>query len=81
MNTTLTVLGLLGLGRLYKRDPGLGIRFAIVLLFFPLTYYVTHPETYYFRPVDPLIVVLAAVFIAGSKPPQQKPIAASPPAI
>jgi 4-amino-4-deoxy-L-arabinose transferase-like glycosyltransferase len=81
VNTTLTVLGLLGLGRLYKRDSGLGTRFAIVLLFFPLTYYSTHPETYYFRPVDPLIVILAAVFMAGSKPPQQKPIAASPPAI
>jgi hypothetical protein len=81
VNTTLTVLGLLGLGRLYKRDSGLGTRFAIVLVFFPLTYYITHPETYYFRPVDPLIVVLAAVFMAGSKPPQQKPIAASPLAI
>ena len=44
-------------------------------------YYITHPETYYFRPVDPLIVVLAAMAIAGFKPPQQKPIAASPPAI
>jgi 4-amino-4-deoxy-L-arabinose transferase-like glycosyltransferase len=81
VNATLTVLGLVGLRRLYQRDSGLGTRFAIVLLFFPLTYYITHPETYYFRPVDPLIVVLAAVAIAGFKPPQQKPIAASPPAI
>jgi hypothetical protein len=49
------------------------LRFAIVLLFFPLTYYFSHPETYYFRPVDPLIVVPAALFIAGrsrhEKPP------------
>jgi hypothetical protein len=37
-----------------------------VLFFFPLPYYFTHPETYYFRPVDPLIVVLAAVVIAGA---------------
>ncbi|MFL6303780.1 MAG: ArnT family glycosyltransferase [Candidatus Sulfotelmatobacter sp.] len=81
VNTTLTILGLLGLGRLYKRDSGLGTRFAIVLFFFPLTYYITHPETYYFRPVDPLIVILAAVAIAGFKPPPQKPIAASLPAI
>ena len=81
VNTTLTVLGLLGLGRLYKRDSGLGTRFAIVLLFFPLTYYISHPETYYFRPVDPLIVVLAAVAMAGFKAPRQKAIAASPGAI
>lgn len=81
VNTTMTVLGLLGLARLYGRDSGLGTRFAIVLVFFPLTYYITHPETYYFRPVDPLIVVLGAVAIVGFRAPQQKSIAASPPAI
>jgi hypothetical protein len=81
VNTTLTVLGFIGLGRLYKRDSSLATRFAIVLLFFPLTYYITHPETYYLRPVDPLIVVLAALVIAGFEPAQQKSIAASPRAI
>lgn len=81
VNTTLTVLGLVGLARLYKRDSGLGTQFAMVLFFFPLTYYITHPETYYFRPVDPLIVVLAAVAIVGFRAPQQKPIAASPGAV
>ncbi|OLE12614.1 MAG: hypothetical protein AUG89_07175 [Acidobacteria bacterium 13_1_20CM_4_56_7] len=81
VNTTLTVLGFIGLGRLYKRDSSLATRFAIVLLFFPLTYYITHPETYYLRPVDPVIVVLAALVIAGFEPAQQKSIAASPRAI
>ena len=65
VNTTMTLLGLWGLSRVFQRDPALGVRFAIVLLFFPLTYYISHPETYYFRPVDPLIVVLAAVAVAG----------------
>lgn len=65
VNTIMTILGLLGLRRVFQRDWSLGVRFAIVLFFFPLTYYVTHPDTYYFRPVDPLIVVLAAVAIAG----------------
>jgi len=65
VDTTMSVLGLLGLRRVWKRDRALGVRFAIVLFFFPLTYYFSHPETYYFRPVDPLIVVLAAVTIAG----------------
>lgn len=68
VNTTMTLLGLLGLRRLFKRDAALAVRFAIVLLFFPLTYYISHPETYYFRPVDPLIVILAAVAIAGRRP-------------
>jgi len=63
VQTTLTVLGLLGLRRAFRRDATLGMRFAIVMFFFPLTYYISHPETYYFRPVDPLIVVLAAIAI------------------
>jgi len=67
VNTTMTVLGFIGLRRVFKRDAALGIRFAIVLLFFPLAYYISHPETYYFRPVDPLIVVLAAVAVAGRR--------------
>ncbi len=65
VNTTMTVLGLLGLRRVVKIDRSLAMRFAIVLLFYPLSYYFSHPETYYFRPVDPLIVILAAVTIAG----------------
>jgi hypothetical protein len=65
LDTTMTLLGLLGLWRVFKRDSSLAMRFAIVLLIFPLPYYISHPETYYFRPVDPLIVVLAAVAVAG----------------
>ncbi len=66
LDTTMTILGLFGMWRVFKRDLPLGMRFAIVLLVFPLPYYISHPETYYFRPVDPLIVVLAAVTIAGA---------------
>ena len=65
VNTTMTILGLLGLRRVLRRDSALGVRFAIVLLFFPITYYISHPETYYFRPVDPIIAVLAALTVAG----------------
>jgi 4-amino-4-deoxy-L-arabinose transferase-like glycosyltransferase len=72
--TTLTILALVGLWRVFRldeqrQDSALGVRFAIVLFFFPLAYYFSHPETYYFRPVDPLIVVLGAVAIAGSNRP------------
>jgi hypothetical protein len=65
VDTALTILGLLGLRRVFGADSGLGMRFAIVLFFFPLAYYFSHPETYYFRPVDPLIVMLAAVAVTG----------------
>jgi 4-amino-4-deoxy-L-arabinose transferase-like glycosyltransferase len=63
--TTFSVLALLGLRRVFQLDWALAVRFAIVLACFPLVYYVTHPETYYFRPVDPLLVVLTAVALAG----------------
>ncbi len=63
VDTTMTVLGALGLWHMFRRDSSVGVRFAIVLLVFPLPYYISHPETYYFRPVDPIIVVLAAVTI------------------
>jgi 4-amino-4-deoxy-L-arabinose transferase-like glycosyltransferase len=66
VDTTMSILGLFGLWRLFQRGSPLAMRFAIVLFFFPLTYYISHPETYYFRPVDPLIVILAAVTVAGS---------------
>jgi hypothetical protein len=65
VDTTMTILALLGLRRVFRRDSSLGMRFAIVLFFFPLAYYFSHPETYYFRPADPLIVILAAVTVAG----------------
>jgi 4-amino-4-deoxy-L-arabinose transferase-like glycosyltransferase len=81
VNTTMTILGLVGLRRVFKLDPSLGIRFAIVLLAFPLTYYISHPETYYLRPVDPLIVVLAAVTVAGAKEGHGRRIAAPPAAV
>src|SRR3984957_14799989 len=42
VDTTLSVLGLLGLWRVFRMDRSLGMRFAIVLLFFPLTYYISH---------------------------------------
>jgi 4-amino-4-deoxy-L-arabinose transferase-like glycosyltransferase len=81
VDTTLTILGLLGLRRVFRRDRALGIRFAIVLFFFPLAYYFTHCETYYFRPADPLIVVLAAVAIAGRLHTQALPAASGQAAI
>jgi 4-amino-4-deoxy-L-arabinose transferase-like glycosyltransferase len=75
--TTFSLLALLGLRRVFQLDRALGVRFAIVLGCFPLVYYVTHPETYYFRPVDPLLVVLTAVAIAGRVQP---PAELQPPA-
>jgi len=67
VDTTMSILALLGLRRVFQRNSLLAMRFAIVLAIFPLAYYFSHPETYYFRPVDPLIVVLAAVTLVARK--------------
>lgn len=57
--STLTGLALLGLWRALRADWSAAMPYALVLLSFPLIYYITSPEVYYRRPLDPLIVVLA----------------------
>jgi hypothetical protein len=39
--------------------------YVIVFFFFPMIYYLTHPEDYYRRPIDPQYVVLAAYAVAS----------------
>ncbi|HET7206461.1 MAG TPA: glycosyltransferase family 39 protein [Terriglobales bacterium] len=65
LSTVLTVLAVMGLRRAFRTDVRVAVRYAIVLLFFPLVYYISHPETYYFRPVDPIIVVLGAYAVSA----------------
>jgi hypothetical protein len=50
---------LIGLARAARQNPALAIRFAIAFVFYPAVYCLTHPETYYIRPLDPLINILA----------------------
>lgn len=63
LSTTLTILGLLGLRKAFRHRPTEAIRYAAVLFLFPLMYYFTHPQAYHFRPLDPLIVILAAYLL------------------
>ncbi len=60
VQTTVSLLTLIGLWRAFRANAALAARFAIVLAFFPAAYYFSHPETYYLRPADPIFVVLAA---------------------
>ena len=57
--TTLTVLALIGLWRALRADFSGALPYALVLFSFPLIYYITSPEVYYRRPIDPLMVILA----------------------
>ena len=77
--TTLTILMLIGLIKTARQNPPLAMRYAIAFAFYPAVYCLTHPETYYMRPLDPLINILAmyavVTFIeAGKKKPSTSAI-------
>jgi hypothetical protein len=61
--TTPTVLALLGLRRALRADWSGTLPYALVLFSFPRIYYITSPEVYYRRPIDPFFVILAAVAV------------------
>jgi 4-amino-4-deoxy-L-arabinose transferase-like glycosyltransferase len=61
--TTLTVLALLGLRRALRADCMGNLPYALLLFSFPVIYYITTPEHYYRRPVDPFFVILAVVAV------------------
>jgi hypothetical protein len=63
---TLTVLALLGLWRALRGDFSGALPYALVLFSFPLIYYITSPEVYYRRPIDPFFVILAVVAVLPS---------------
>jgi 4-amino-4-deoxy-L-arabinose transferase-like glycosyltransferase len=65
--SALTILAFLGLRRARHggqawREGGTarGAPYVILFMIFPLIYYATHPEDYYRRPLDPMMVALAA---------------------
>jgi hypothetical protein len=55
-----TLLGLIGIGFLARRQPAIACLCALPLLLFPLPYYITHAEFRYRLVLDPLLTVLAA---------------------
>jgi 4-amino-4-deoxy-L-arabinose transferase-like glycosyltransferase len=61
--TCLTLLGLLGVLMAWRNTPYEAIRYAGVLLLFPLMYYFSHPEPYQLRAVDPILVILGVCAI------------------
>jgi hypothetical protein len=49
------------LGRALRTDFSAHLPYALVLFSFPLVYYITSPEVYYRRPIDPFFVILGIV--------------------
>jgi 4-amino-4-deoxy-L-arabinose transferase-like glycosyltransferase len=61
--TCLTLLGLTGLYLAWRRNPREALRYTGVFLLFPLMYYLSHPEPYHLRPLDPLLLTLGSYAI------------------
>jgi hypothetical protein len=70
-----TILAFAGLRKAWKRRAGAAIFYTIVLLVFPLMYYITSPEFYYRRPLDPIMVVLAVYALTPSRRLDEPPSA------
>jgi hypothetical protein len=72
--SVLTLLALMGLWRALRRDWSGSLPYALVLFSFPLIYYITSPEVYYRRPIDPFFVILAVVaVIPASRKKERRP--------
>ena len=71
VGVVLSSLALAGLWRAFRTRPEVAMRFAGVLLFFPVTYYISHPEASYFRPLDPLILILGMYLVTSRIRPRK----------
>jgi len=63
--TAVTVLMVRGVRRWWKRDATAVMPYVIAIAVFPLPYYVTHASMDYRQPIEPIVIMLAAVGILG----------------
>jgi 4-amino-4-deoxy-L-arabinose transferase-like glycosyltransferase len=72
-SSAFTILTLVGLRRAWARRVPAAMPYTIMLVIFPLIYYITSPEFYYRRPLDPMMVVLAVYALIPSRRLDQLP--------
>jgi 4-amino-4-deoxy-L-arabinose transferase-like glycosyltransferase len=65
MTTVLSALAVSGLAFGFARARRFAILFALLLLAFPVVYYITHPSTTYRHPLDPLLILLSVFAFTG----------------
>ena len=79
--TGLTLLTLMGLVRAWRMDPAVALPYVLAFLCFPVIYYLTHPEDYYRRPIDPQFVALSAYAVASWVMERKRRLATIPPQV
>ena len=60
LTVVLTLACWIGWAMLLRKDPSLAVVLAAVLVFYPVIYSITHIETRYRHPIEPVIYLLAA---------------------
>jgi len=55
----LTAVMMKGLWSAWRKNREVAMNYAVVLISYPMIYYITHPTMDYRHPIDPLIIVLA----------------------
>jgi type III secretory pathway component EscS len=61
LTVSLTVVMLIGLWQALRNAREAALPFVLLLLFYPLVFYVTHPEMRYRHIIEPEMVILAAL--------------------
>ncbi|HEV2420688.1 MAG TPA: glycosyltransferase family 39 protein [Candidatus Acidoferrales bacterium] len=67
--TGLTILALVGLCDAFRNEAATAAPYALVLIFFPVAYYITSVEPWYRVPMDPIFISLAAFAITSRLAP------------
>lgn len=65
--TVITLLGIAGLFYARRAHRGEALRYGLILLVYPMVYYLVHPETYYLRPIDPILLILGCYALVQIK--------------
>jgi len=67
-NCIFPLLSLLGVLFAYREQNESAVPLALVMIFFPLVFYMTHASTRYRHPMDPIMLVLAVYALAYPVP-------------
>lgn len=59
----MTILVVIGFRKMLAKDALKIVPYAILIVFFPLVYYITHPDLEYRQPINPELVILACCAI------------------
>ncbi|MFZ0306501.1 MAG: glycosyltransferase family 39 protein [Terracidiphilus sp.] len=64
---SMTFLMICGVRRMWRTSRQRLMPYLVLILAFPLTYYITHPLMDYRQPIEPAVIVLAVVGVLGFK--------------